>query len=388
VKRAAVKIGLGLLAAGMLHAAVATEDANARARIQAPDGVSAPSISPQATQLLQSPTPIAQREIALLIERAQRSTLPAPARRPSSTAPKLDLGPSGSASDAAWLLGLIYAHGAGTPQDLSAAQLWFERAAAGGNRLAVAGLAWCALEGCQGAVNVPLARTRINTLKSTHSARALYLDWLAQSKLLPLNTAALPSPNKAPDADRNSALLPGRELLVQAARMGDVHATLELGLEAVSAQRTDVARSYFQRAATDGSLAGANNLRLLDSQLALARASGESWANMDAPTLFAAAQRSHRGEGQVANYTEAIRLYRMAEAKGSASAREMLTLIFSRTSANGQVDIAWIQRLAQLNIGKSTEPYGARSVQLFQRERTPLLDYLPALWKARINLVS
>jgi uncharacterized protein len=383
-----VKIGMGLLAAGMLHAALATEDASARARAQVTDGATAPAIGPQVAQQLQSQTPIAQREITLLIDRAQRSGSTAPARRSNGTTPKLDLGPSGSASDAAWLLGLIYAHGAGTHQDLSAAQLWFERAAAGGNRLAVAGLAWCALEGCQGAVNVPLARTRINTLKSTHSARAIYLDWLAQSKLLPLNTAALPSANKAPDADRNSALLPGRELLVQAAKLGDVHATLELGLEAVSAQRTDTARSYFQRAAADGSQAGANNLRLLDSQLALARASGENWANMDAPTLFAAAQRSHRGEGQVANYTEAIRLYRLAEAKGSASAREMLTLIFSRTSANGQVDIAWIQRLGQLDVGKSTGVTGARGVQLFQRERTPLIDYLPALWKARVNLVS
>lgn len=383
-----MKVGLGLLAAGMLQAVLATEMADARARAQPADTSAAPSISQQVAQPLQSPTPIAQRDIALLLERAQRPAAAAAARRSSAAGPRLDLGPSGSATDAAWLLGLIYAHGAGTPQDLSAAQLWFERAAAGGNRLAQAGLAWCALEGCQGNVSVVRARTRINTLKASHNARALYLEWLALSKLLPFNTASATTANRAPDADRDSAALASRELLLQAAKLGDMHAILELGLEAVATQRPELARTYFQRAASDGSQAGQHNLRLLDKQLALARTSGNSWADMDASTLFAAAQRSHRGEGQVANYTEAIRLYRLAEAKGSAKAREMLTLIFSRTTNTGQVDIAWIQRLAQLNLGKNSGLPNAVGMQLFQRERTPLIDYLPTLWKARIDPIS
>lgn len=63
-------------------------------------------------------------------------------------------------------------------------------------------------------------------------------------------------------------------------------------------------------------------------------------------------QRNHRGEGQPANFVEAIRLYRHAQSQGNVQARKMLELIFFRLGPDGQIDIAWMQQLAYVNLSK------------------------------------
>ena len=109
---------------------------------------------------------------------------------------------------------------------------------------------------------------------------------------------------------------------------------------------------------------------------------------MDGNTLLRLAQRNHRGEGQSANYSEAIRLYRLAQAQGSKAAGDMLALIFSRPTATGQLDIAWMQRLAPMEgLGLASIAVSTAGTQLFQRERSPLFDYLPTLWKSRVGSI-
>ena len=382
------------LALSLIGTVMAHGPADARVRAQPNAGYAAPSISVQDAGPVASKLSIAEQDIALLKQRAQRIASPV-APKTSNTLPsnrgagaqRLDIGPIGSSADAAWLLGLVYAHGAGVAQDLGASQLWFERALAGGHPLGAAGLAWCALEGCKGQVNIPLARNYIASLKKTSQARALYFEWLVESKLSPFQPSTPPNSEGSVSAGD----LVAQGILAQSARLGDIHALIELGLDSVSAQRISAARGYFQRAAAT-STAAAHNLRLLDTQQDIVNTADNqntiNYANMDGSALLSAARRNHRGSGQPVNYSEAIRLYRMAEAKGSAQARDMLALIFSRTSATGEVDLAWIQRLAQLDVSGTAAGYKAFGAPLFQRERTPLFDYLPELWKARVNKLS
>ena len=382
------------LALGLIGAVMANESADARVRAQPNAGYAAPSISVQDTEPVQAKLSIAEQDIALLKQRAERVASPVAAKSSNtlsssraSAAQRLDIGPLGSSADAAWLLGLVYTHGAGVAQDLGQAQQWFERALAGGHTLGAAGLAWCAIEGCKGAVNIPLTRNYIASLKKTNQARALYFEWLIESKLSPFQPGGQPSP----EGSANSQDLVARDTLAQSARLGDIHALIELGLDSVSAQRISAARGYFQRAAATSS-AAAHNLRLLDTQQDIVSTNDQlntiNYAAMNAAALLSAARRNHRGSGQPVNYSEAIRLYRMAEAKGSAQARDMLALIFSRTSATGEVDLAWIQRLAQLDVSGAAAGYKAFGAPLFQRERSPLYDFLPELWKARVDKLS
>lgn len=387
------------LVLGLIGAVMANEPADARVRAQPTAGYAAPSISVQDTGPMPTKLSIAEQDIALLKQRAERAPSPVAGKASNNLSSsraaagqKLDIGPLGSSADAAWLLGLVYAHGAGVAQDLGLSQLWLERAQASGHSLAAAGLAWCALEGCKGTVNIPLARSYLATLRKTHLVRALYLEWLIEARLSPFQPTTPSSTQANPqgaDASSGASDLPGQATLAQSARLGDIHALVELGLDSVAAQRISAARGYFQRAAPT-SAAAAHNLRLLDAQqdsvnTSSSTSSTVNYANMDAAALLSAARRNHRGTGQPVNYTEAIRLYRMAQAKGSIQAQDMLALIFSRTSATGEVDLAWIQRLAQLDVSGPSASYKAYSAPLFQRERSPLYDYLPELWKVRVD---
>lgn len=379
----------------LIASVLATQLAYARVQAQPGSGYASPELQLQDTGSLQAPLSMAERDIALLKQRAERAAN-AGANKLSHTlsndrhqpAQKLDIGPIGTPADAAWLLGLIYAHGAGVAVDLAQSQSWFERALDGGQPLGAAGLTWCALEGCNRAPNVPQARTFIAILKKNHTARALYFEWLAESKLNPLLSANI---TESTPTDSSSNDLVNRSILLQSAGLGDIHAQIELGLESVATRRIPQARSYFQNASANSS-AAAHNLRLLNAQqnsaVNLTNTQPINFANMDASALYSAARRHHQGSGQPANYTEAIRLYRMAEVKGSQAARDMLALIFSRTSATGEVDLAWIQRLAQLEVSGPSPSYQALGAPMFQRERSPIFDYLPQLWKARIEKVN
>lgn len=395
--RGSLSVGWFMLA---LHSALASEPADARTRAEPTAGFASPAITAQAldntppqlgsitrTPQVQSDRTI-ERDLNLLLERANsnRASTPPASRRPGAN--RIDTNPIASAADAAWLLGLIYAHGAGVAQDWPQAQLWFERALARGQTLGAAGLAWCAIEGCKQPPDLALARTRIASMRAQLPARALYLEWWLQSKDTPI---VITTPKTMADASLDndaSYRLLSRPLLVQAARLGDVHALIELGLEAVALGNKVQARQWFEQAATgglSGSGAAAHNLRLLDQQQANSYTAINSHVSMDAATLLAMAQRNHRGLGQPANYTEAIRLYRLAQTKGSTAARDMLALIFSRPTASGQLDIAWMQRIAVLNLGNTAGGPANPNLgaPVFQRERSPLFDYLPTLWKIR-----
>lgn len=99
---------------------------------------------------------------------------------------------------------------------------------------------------------------------------------------------------------------------------------------------------------------------------------------------FERAQRAHRGQGQPANFTEAVRLYRQAQLEGSVSAGRMLGLIFSRTLPDDSVDIAWVQQLAQVDVTRPVpiiDPLAARVV--LRREPTALSDLLQERWRPR-----
>jgi hypothetical protein len=63
----------------------------------------------------------------------------------------------------------------------------------------------------------------------------------------------------------------------------------------------------------------------------------------------------------------------------------MLALIYSRPLVGGNIDVAWMGQLSELDLARSTPglrvPTAPRQLQ---RERTALIDLLPEKWRARI----
>ncbi|MDP3829044.1 MAG: hypothetical protein Q8Q74_21030, partial [Polaromonas sp.] len=172
-----------------------------------------------------------------------------------------------------------------------------------------------------------------------------------------------------------AASAPDRQLLLSAARGGNVHARIELGFESITANRPADALEHF-RAAGSRSEAASANAALLSERL---RVTPPARSSASAADTFARAQRNHRGEGQPANFVEAIRLYRLAQNQGSEPAKRMLELIFSRPGPDGQVDIAWMQQLAYLNLSGGAPALDSTTVRReLRREPTPLFDMLPA----------
>ena len=279
---------------------------------------------------------------------------------------------SRNAASASWVLGLLYVHGIGVVINLADAAYWFERAYALGEPLAAAGLAWCAIEGCTKTPNPDAARRWVNALRSINLPRAQYLHWLLESRLVPLQIAA---PGMAPGYATSG--LPNRALLLSAAQGGDIHALIELGLESLGAGRRDEALTWF-RAAAPRSPAAAVNVALL-TEPPRPQPGTES---QEARATLARAQRNHRGDGQPANFVEAIRLYRLAQNQGSQQARKMLELIFSRPGPDGQIDIGWMQQLAYMDLSKEVAVLGSSiERRAFKREVTPLIDLLPPAWR-------
>ena len=276
-----------------------------------------------------------------------------------------------AAGRSAWLLGLAYLHGKGVQTDPAQARTWFERATAMGDPLAPAGLAWCAIDGCEGPPDPAAARPWIARLGRDQRALALYLEWRAQNGIAPVQVAPAPRPGQGPAPD----MAPHRDTLVRAAQAGSAAASIELGFEDVAAGRTQEALARF-RAAAPRSEAAAANIDLVSRREAApvptqGRQSAESW--------LASARRYHRGAGVPANFAEAIRLYQMAASEGSTEARRMLALVYSRPAPNGQIDLAWMRQLADMDLSRAMPQWGApSSPQLLQRDPTPLYEYLPA----------
>lgn len=266
--------------------------------------------------------------------------------------------------DAAWLLGLLSLHGAGTPLDPAAARRWFQRAQELGHPLAPAGLAWCALDGCGEAPQPIAAAPWIAQLRRADSARASYLEWLRGRQLAPLSG----SRPTAADA-----------MLARAAAAGNAAAQVEYGLALLEGDQRDAALRQFRQAAARSPAAAANAQWLQGSVGAGAPAqdadAGAQW--------LAQARRYHRGEGVPANYTEALRLYQRAANAGSPQARRMLQTIYSRPAPGGAVDIGWMQQLARLDLDAlgQAQPAALAAAHAFARDPTPLYDLVPAQWR-------
>lgn len=278
---------------------------------------------------------------------------------------------------ASWLLGLLYLNGQGVPLDAAQAEHWFTLAWNQHEVIASAGLAWCALEGCAGPVNPAKAKHWIGVLRKPQPGRAQYLDWLLASKLSPVPglSASRSQPTQNLDA-----------LLAKALAAGDAQAQATKGRQLFAQNRFSEALKFFENVASL-SPAAAKNVELVKARMALESASGSnaqttSRAALDADTIYQQARRMHRGEGVPANYTEAIRLYLLADRLGHKEARKMLSLIYSRPSPSGDVDIGWMHQLADLNITLPSPRVGQPSHALILHEDiTPLMDLVPVSWR-------
>ncbi len=286
-----------------------------------------------------------------------------------------------ASAQAAWTLGLIHLHGAGVPLDASMALSWFEQAQRLGHPRASAGLAWCEIDGCGTPGNTLSARRWLAELRKTSPAKAAYLEWLLNNKAAPMRDAG---PN---DDGTSLGTAPGqRELLLRAARAGEVLARNELGLEAAFSMRLEEALPLFESAASDSPAARAN-VKTLKGLLGDANANAAP--SNRAAELLANAKGFHRGEGVPASYNEAIRLYRQAESMGNVEAGRMLALIFSRPGAGGGLDVAWMQQLAWTDLSGSVPKSGSPATgSILQRDPTALMDWLPRVWQDRLLRVS
>ena len=294
------------------------------------------------------------------------------------------VGSTVASAQAAWTLGLIYLHGAGVRRDPALAQRWFEQAARYGRQpLAFAGLAWCALDGCTGPPDAAAAARAIEALRPRYPARADFLQWVLLKRQTPLQIAK-------PGANQDQVLeLPQRQLLERAAAAGDMHANIELGMDAVSREQFDQAAQYFRRAAPH-SLAARQNLE----QLALRGSSpiqppASPTLSPAAAEALASARKYHRGQGVPANFVEAIRYYQLAAARGSVEAQRMLALISSRPMPGGGFNPAWMQQLAYVDVATVIPTVGVLgTTHLLHREPTPVFDLLPPFWRSQMAQVS
>lgn len=313
------------------------------------------------------------------LKRNPKETRPSPTAPPTGAIPGATPGsPPGLTSGltpgaASWLLGLVYLHGAGVDRNPALARHWFEQAWSQSEAWAAAGMAWCAMEGCGTGPDVAAAARWLARLRPQQPARALYLEWLLTARAAPLSDSRLPS------------LSANHSLLARAVAAGDPQALIEMGMQEVAQNRLGQALLHFQ-AASGASDVARDNARWVAERLRSERQAGTATT---ADELLAQAQRAHRGEGQVANYSEALRLYQLAQARGSLAARRMLGLIYSRPGPDGQLDVHWMRQLAFADPASSSPVPGQVSpAHGLHREPTPLADLLPPLWRARITAVG
>lgn len=290
-------------------------------------------------------------------------------------------------ANAAWQMGLLTLHGICLSLNTADAALWFERAQNLGEPLAPAGLAWCEIEGCKAAANPAAAGKWVEMLRRVDAPRALYLQWLMQSRLAPLEIA----PATPAKLGQQLSIPPAqnRQLLASAAQLGDTNARIEMGLDSVYANRPEEALAFFKSAAAKSTAANINSGVIAERLNASARLPPANRASAVTPVKaqsalenFTQAQRYHRGTGVPSNYTEAIRLYQLAKNQGSVPARKMLELIFSRPGLDGQIDLAWMQQLAQVDVTDGQPKLdGNSNKQNLKREPTPLFELVRQPWR-------
>jgi len=154
---------------------------------------------------------------------------------------------------------------------------------------------------------------------------------------------ASPTPRKWSVRETPNGAIPAffgtHQITVDGQSAGDVQANLELGIIAATDHRTADAQRYFLRASPQSRAAEVDLQILKNGGATPNRAVLPSPApNVDAQVALAMAQRYHRGLGVPANFSEAIRFYRLAADRGSQQAKRMLALIYSRPMPNGSIN--------------------------------------------------
>ncbi len=302
--------------------------------------------------------------------------------RDQALAAPTDTAKHAQAGQAAWLLGLIYLHGAGVKTDPAKARQWFTLSLYYGEPRARASMAWCALDGCQTVPNLVQAQYWIRRLTSVDPGRAAYFQWLIERQLHPL------SPAGSEGLGSQSTI--ERFWLDKAVTAGHVHALIALGILHAQDHDLDAALALFERAAPQSKVAS-ENAAWIRQHIALSRSPSSTSLAGSAPAssaqaTFKAARDHHRGDGVSINYAEAIRLYRQADLEGSAAARRMLALIYSRTTPDGTLDPTWMRQLGNLDVTslapRQDAPIG---ISALRKEPTGLIDLLPSRWQQRID---
>ena len=276
-----------------------------------------------------------------------------------------------SPAEAAWLLGLMQLHGAGTGLNPLRAREWFQHAQRLHYALAPAGLAWCFMDGCGQQPEPASARPWIAQLRKADPGRALYLEWSLAQLLAPLQIATPANPEvrtRQPSA-----------LLLRAAKAGDTYGENELGIYYAGIGNLDEAKRLFQLAAKT-SPAARTNVAWVERQHSVNAVLPTASAGDNGQALFLRARQFHRGDGVPVNYGEALRLYREAAAKGNRAAQKMLALIYTRPTPTGDLNIVWMQQLAPVDVTKEggTTMMDPPPSPSLQQDPTPLYDYLPA----------
>jgi len=215
----------------------------------------------------------------------------------------------------------------------------FKAAADAGDLRGAMALAYLQTMGLGVTRDLSASRARLQQASAAGIVRADYLLSLLEAM------------DKRPQSPQRSAML--RE---SAARRGDPVAENAMGVHYQLQGERVTAELWYQRAAEHGSRSAVQNLanlarsEVVKEHLAATTRAAESGQG-DAESLFVLAQRHHRGDGVPLDYAQALRLYRAAAAKGSEAARQMLGLIQSRLSADGQIDPVWMRELATANVG-------------------------------------
>ena len=297
--------------------------------------------------------------------------------RTTALAPPMDDAQRAAAGQSAWMLGLLYLHGAGVPANSAKAKQWFTLGGHYGEPMARAGLAWCAYEGCQSSANWAQAQHWTQQLMLADPARAYYMQWLLERQLRPLN----PNANEGV----RSLTAAERDLLDRAVSGGNVHAMIDLGILYAQVHDWRHALALFEDAAAQSDVANQNAIWVrqhMRMENQIPRSSSKAQVSLaKAEALFRLARKYHRGDGISVNYVEAIRLYRQADSAGSPSARRMLSLIYSRTTPDGALDPSWMRQLSGVDVASLVpKQENTLSISALRKEPTPLIDLVPRAW--------
>jgi TPR repeat protein len=277
---------------------------------------------------------------------------------PSREAQLVKLATSGD-RDAQVELGLRYAEGTqGIQQNIPQALKWFLLAANDGDRRGALGAGALYLLYGESPAQVRDGRMWLQRAREQGLARAHYVEALSLwRKTGGKRLAALDQVLKAGADARDGFAINMQGALLE--REG----------------KQAAARALFERASALGSPAGAANvarLKLNDKFLEYkSNPGGFDEDALNAEEAFEFAQRYHAGRGVSVDYLRAISLYELAARNRYAPAQRMLALIYSRRTAKGTLDPAWMRALSNI------DPRTGSNTQSLLDDRLPVIDDRP-----------